>query len=131
MSLTDLFGQPIPDSSWSKMSPDCFQAIQDTTLLSSSMKWSKGGVLNLSRGEYWTVNSLEFPKDAEESSLSQILEENVHQKYCLSAKAAQGILRRAEKRGKQLPVPLQESLEHVAANGQKGLGDQPETNTTI
>ncbi len=130
MSLTDIFGQPIPGSSWSKMSQDCSQAIQDTTLLSSSMKWSKGGVLNLSRGEYWTVNSLEFPKDADESSLSQILEETVPQKYCLSPTAAQGILRRAAKRGKQLPAPLQESLEHVAVNGQKAPGDQPETNIT-
>jgi hypothetical protein len=36
------------------------------------------------------------------------------QKYSLSAKAAQGILRRANKRGKVLPDQLQKALEHIA-----------------
>jgi hypothetical protein len=35
-------------------------------------------------------------------------------KYSLSARAAQGILRRAEKRGKTLPEALQKALETVA-----------------
>ena len=114
MSLTDIYGQPIPNSSWSKMSPVCCQAIQDTTSLSSSMKWSKGGVLNLSHGEYWTVNSSEFPKDAEGCSLSAILEANVPEKYSLSQRACEGILRRAEKRGKSLPPTLRQALTQVA-----------------
>jgi hypothetical protein len=38
------------------------------------------------------------------------LEENPHPKYFLSAKACQGILRRAAKRGKELPPMLKEAL---------------------
>jgi hypothetical protein len=42
------------------------------------------------------------------------LEENVPQKYFLSAKACQGILRRAEKRGKKLPEVLERALREQA-----------------
>jgi hypothetical protein len=43
--------------------------------------------------------------------LSQILEVNAPEKYHLSAKACEGILRRAERRGKQLPEMLKVALE--------------------
>lgn len=43
-----------------------------------------------------------------------ILEMDVPQKYYLSAKAARGILRRAEKRGKELPKLLEHSLRILA-----------------
>ena len=52
----------------------------------------------------------ESPNEERESLLSQILEERPHPKYCLSAKACQGILRRAEKRGKELPEMLKAAL---------------------
>lgn len=48
------------------------------------------------------------------SKLSQILEINPDPKYNLSAKACQGILRRAENRGKELPKMLKEALERQA-----------------
>ena len=47
---------------------------------------------------------------AEGSRLSQILEETPHPKYNLTAKACQGILRRAERRGKDLPKLLKQVL---------------------
>lgn len=47
---------------------------------------------------------------AEESRLSQILEETPHPKYNLTAKACLGILRRAERRGKDLPKLLKAVL---------------------
>jgi hypothetical protein len=44
--------------------------------------------------------------------LSDVLEtQNVQEKYYLSARACEGILRRAEKRGKKLPEALREALE--------------------
>ena len=49
-------------------------------------------------------------KDESVSTLSQILEETPHQKYYLSEKACLGILRRAEKRGKELPEILRLAL---------------------
>lgn len=55
--------------------------------------------------QYW-----ECPKEESVSTLSQILEETPHQKYYLSEKACLGILRRAEKRGKELPEILRLAL---------------------
>lgn len=52
----------------------------------------------------------ESPKDEEGSGLSQILEENVPLKYYLSAKACEGVLRRAKKRGKILDEILEAAL---------------------
>jgi len=53
-----------------------------------------------------------------EPSLTEILEppQNVPAKYSLSAKAASGILRRAEKRGRTLPGHLAVALESVAGH---------------
>ena len=62
-----------------------------------------------------TLNTGECPSVARESTLSQILQANVPEKYFLSAKACAGILRRAEKRGKELPTMLKEALEEVVA----------------
>lgn len=47
---------------------------------------------------------------AKESLLSQILEANAPEKYFLSAKACQGILTRASRRGKKLPDLLETAL---------------------
>jgi DNA (cytosine-5)-methyltransferase 1 len=69
--------------------------------------WETDG---LSLGEYTTRSFGECPSVAVESRLSQILEDNPHPKYFLSAKACQGILRRAERRGKELPPMLKEAL---------------------
>lgn len=50
-----------------------------------------------------------------ESTLSQILEDNVPEKYYLSQKACEGILRRAERMGKKLPDVLKTALEQQSA----------------
>ena len=60
-----------------------------------------------------TLNFGESPSDVRESTLSQILQENAPEKYSLSRKACEGILRRAKKRGKALPDLLREALEEV------------------
>ena len=69
--------------------------------------WEMGGA---SLGEFSMHSFGESPNAAVESHLSQILEANPHQKYCLSARACQGILNRAERRGKELPPMLKEAL---------------------
>jgi hypothetical protein len=64
---------------------------------------------------FLTLNTSEWPSDAAVCSLSDTLETgDVPQRFFLSAKACQGILRRAEKRGKKLPPLLREALEAVA-----------------
>ena len=73
--------------------------------------WETNGV---SLGEFSTRSFGESPSVAVVSRLSQILEDNPHQKYFLSATACAGILRRAEKRGKELPEILRAALERQA-----------------
>lgn len=61
---------------------------------------------------YLTLNIGEKPREPLPTKLSQVLERNANlQRYALSAKACQGILRRAKKRGKELPPELREALE--------------------
>ena len=55
-----------------------------------------------------------YPREDNASTLSQILMEGVPEKYYLSPKACQGILRRASSRGKTLPTVLQKALEKQA-----------------
>ena len=62
---------------------------------------------------FLTLNTGESPSAAVESTLSSILEVNAPEKYYLSAKACEGILRRAERRGKQLPKMLKDALEQM------------------
>ena len=65
-------------------------------------------------GEYTMHSFGECPKEENASRLSQILEEQAHPKYSLSARACQGILNRANKRGKELPEILRKALESQA-----------------
>ena len=61
-----------------------------------------------------TLNLSERPRVANPTKLSQILEQNPNPKYALSARACQGILNRAERRGKELPPELKAALETQA-----------------
>ena len=125
----------IQDSLFGKTSPELSVATKERTSVSSSKNLSKSQsrqplcllfqkvdghtptVIAVTDGASATafsmLNTGESPNDAVESTLSQILEENVPEKYYLSAKACEGILRRAERRGKQLPPMLKEALEQM------------------
>jgi hypothetical protein len=74
-----------------------------------------------SRGEFLTLSISDWPSDGSACSLSQILEANVPVKYFLNPRAAAGILRRAEKRGKTLPAELLAALQ-MLADKQEGTG---------
>jgi hypothetical protein len=64
---------------------------------------------------FLTLSISEWPKDASVCSLSDTLETGeLPQRFFLSATACKGILRRAEKRGKQLPPALEQALQAVA-----------------
>ena len=82
----------------------------------SLRRWSNAGIA--SPGGYLMLNTLEYHNAGVECSLSDVLEvQGEHlRKYSLSAKAASGILRRANRRGKTLPERLQVALESVAEN---------------
>ena len=66
-------------------------------------------------GEYWTRNTGESPNEDAESTLSQILEARVQEKYYLSPRACQGILNRSSARGKELPTVLKKALTRQAS----------------
>ena len=63
--------------------------------------------------ELTMLNTGECPSAAVESTLSSILEVNAPEKYRLSAKACEGILRRSKRRGKELPEMLRIALEQT------------------
>lgn len=95
----------------------------------SMMIWDDGALL----GEYTMHSFGESPREENVSRLSQILEDSPHPRYSLSAKACQGILNRAERRGKQLPEALEKALREQSLSknepvnlGGKGILIQPE-----
>ena len=77
------------------------------------------------------------------TTLSMVLEPNAPRRFSLSAKAAAGILRRADRREKTLPESLRHALETLAAtspqpspqNGQREAGDRlatkPKTSPSV
>lgn len=75
-------------------------------------------IIPLSLGEDLMRKVGEFPKDASVSSLSSILEVNVPDRYYLSVRACEGILRRSEQRGKQLDPLLKQALLNTIAYSQ-------------
>ena len=90
-----------------KIKPPQYLCLKTTNGVQQDALWEMGGAL---LGEYMMRSFGEYPNEERESHLSQILEENPHPKYCLSAKACQGILNRANRRGKKLPEILEKAL---------------------
>jgi hypothetical protein len=67
--------------------------------------------------ECLTLNTSEWPKDADVFSLSDTLETgDLPQRFFLSETVCKGILRRAEKRGKKLPEHLLLALNQVVGD---------------
>ena len=73
-------------------------------------------------GFYLKLNCGEKPIHPRPSRLSDILETNPDPKYNLSARACQGILNRAERRGKELPKVLKDALIQQASLSKLGGG---------
>ena len=107
---------------WSgRMSPAYCQVAADGILVPSSGDWGNSGMggltgFSMRNTSEWTALPEQFPSDDGVCSLSDVLETgDVPQRYFLSAKACKGILRRADKRDKQLPALLEQALNAVAA----------------
>jgi hypothetical protein len=102
------------------MSPVFCHQTTEKILVPSSEAWGNWGMG--SPTAFLTLNGAEHTGIQEPSrsvegvcSLSDVLEiSQVPQRFYLSAKACQGILRRAERRGKELPQMLRVALEAVA-----------------
>lgn len=104
----------LPPGSLSKTSLAFVPLTEDGTLPPSFEGWRDSGMWG--PGGALTLNTSAWPSDGSGStcSLAEILEPDVPPKYWLSPKACRGILRRAEKRGRELPTLLREALERRA-----------------
>ena len=103
-----------PHISWQKMSRDCSHQGKGKIWESSSSRWQTGGIVV--NGEYWTANTLEFPREEKEYFLSQpilkdILEKEVTDRYFLSKKACMGILNRINTQKAEVDQILVETLK--------------------
>jgi len=110
-------------SSSSRTFQACFLPIKDLISLSSSIRWTNSGTVW--RGAFSIASSSESPSVAAECSLSDILVPHAHPKYSLSPRAAAGILRRAERRGKDLPASLKAALQELAGMMKQDLSPNP------
>jgi hypothetical protein len=80
-----------------------------------------------SHTEFLTLNTSEWPKDGVACSLLDTLETgDLPRRYFLSATACRGILRRAEKREKELPPSLKAALLNTAQQTSEELSKQAE-----
>src|SRR5690606_8616268 len=96
-----------------KTSPVSCHPTKEGILAPSSGCWANSGMG--SHTGFLTLSTSTWPKDAAVCSLSDTLETgDVPPRYFLSPKACAGILRRAEKRGKELPQVLLSALRSVA-----------------
>ena len=119
-----LFGKTYPEHSApmvEKISEPCWKnlpAWNNQTLQFLDLRRGEDGAKpeqspetdGLWHGDSLTLNIGESPSEENASLLSQILEDNVPEKYYLSKRACQGILTRASRRGKKLPDLLQTAL---------------------
>jgi len=112
-SFFDALRRSVPAGSWSKTSLASCRRTTGGILEPSSGGWKTSGMG--SHGEFWTLGSSEYPSAGVECSLSDVLlNEPVPPKYYLSPKAARGVLRRSEKRGRALPPALSAALLAVS-----------------
>lgn len=123
------FLSSIGPAGWSgRTSPASCRLMEDGRLEPSLEGWGNSGMgsptafLTLSLCE-WNHTLTPSRSGDVVCSLSDILETgDVPRRYFLSAKACAGILRRAERRGKELPAILEAALNQVA-------GSQPTSNS--
>jgi hypothetical protein len=112
LSFADLLSANGLVGSSGKTSPVFCHRTEDGILVPSSGRWKTSGMA--SPTECLTLSTSEWPSDAAVCSLSDTLVTGaVPQRFFLSATACQGILRRAEKRGKTLPEALRRALQSV------------------
>jgi hypothetical protein len=123
-SFYELLNQISRDSLSLRMAPAFLAPTKEETLPSSFEGWSNAGIA--SRGGSLMLNMTEWHSGAVVCSLSEVLETEVAPKYFLSPKACLGILRRADKRGRELPRSLYDALKQVAMAGESEQTDQPE-----
>lgn len=115
MHLLNSLSRVAPKLSSSKTLRHSSLPTKEEILESSYGRWPNSGMAL--RGELLTVDTSASPSHVLESSLSDILEApSVPERYYLSPNAATGILRRADRMGRNLFPPLRSALEILASD---------------
>lgn len=113
VSIFDFLKRSSQCGLFGKTSPEYFQATKDETFPSSCPSGTNSAITSAT--ESLMLNTSESHNAAEECLLSDILETGeIPQRYFLSQKACEGILRRAERRGKRIPDALKQALTRQA-----------------
>lgn len=105
---------------FSKMSQDSSTQVPIVISPLYSMRWPNAGQWTLHGGlsmpstGYLSEDVGCLSSPASHPRLTEVLESDVPPKYFLSPKAAAGVLRRAERRGKDLPETLRLALRLLA-----------------
>lgn len=102
-----------PRGRFSRTFQGCVLWGSDTTSRQSWPRLRNAGLL--SAGELWTADISTWPSAASECSLSAVLQRQVSRRFCLSPRAAAGIVKRAAKKGRKLPDDLASVLISLAA----------------
>ena len=112
-TMGKISGESSKASSASKPPKQMFLCLREDAGCRPGRSWA---TVILSPGECSTQRRVGAShKDGNVYLLSWILQDNAPDRYSLSPKACRGILRRAAKRGKELPQVLREALERQAA----------------
>jgi hypothetical protein len=117
MILQDCLSGIAPELFSSKTLQGFSAHMKEETLPSSPGRWPSSGIL--SDGVFLTASTSEFLNPGSECSLLGVIETGpVHSRYFLNPTAAQGIIRRTDKMGRNLFPPLRLSLEGLAQKSQ-------------
>jgi hypothetical protein len=117
-----------PSGSFGKMSQASIQQESPEAPISPPLsgRWLNSGII--SPTERLTLNTSESRSAAVDAYLSDILEiGDLPRRYFLSQKACAGILRRAERRGKELPPALKAALVQASNTSISKLSENTET----
>lgn len=119
LRLLELFPLKNLSISSSKMFPVCLTMTQGKHLKQSSIHWMNWGMM--CAGRYLTAKISEYPNHEIECSLSDILEDNVPEKYYLSRKQAEKLLYK-EKPTQGEQIYLSKGLSCTLTSGSGGFG---------
>ena len=124
-ALRNSLTEPDLAGSLSRTFPDYLIAPTAETSKSYSRRWMNSGMAF--RGECWTQNTLEHHSDAEESTLSQVIEASAPLRYFLNREQLQSLLDRASARGTSMPEDLSDSIQAQLST----LSSMPELDAAI
>ena len=109
----------------SKMFPDCSTQTTEKISEHSFQRWMSSGMAF--RGECWTQNTLEHPKDVVACTLSEVLETSAPLKYFLNREELQSLIDRGEAK----TIPMDPVLRDRLRSQISTLSSMPELEESL